>query len=186
MCRSVPQIEAARTRTSTSSAPIAGMATDSSCAPRSGRTLRRAFIVVVGMEKPRDELAGLSAGRRQLWDVSTRAIASKAATKTDDEPAGVPLQSARLIGAEPDLTPTEAFLGLRTAAARDPHRLPAGLLGGQRHRAVRAARLLRPEHRAGHLPPSATALHRDAGRRPDRILRRRSEEHTSELSHHSI
>src|SRR6266852_8568651 len=47
MCRSVPQIDAARTRTSTSSGPIVGMGTFSSCAPCCGSVLRNAFIVAV-------------------------------------------------------------------------------------------------------------------------------------------
>src|SRR5262245_26231135 len=46
MWRSVPQMEAARTRTRTSVGPIAGMGMDASSAPRAGRVLRRAFIVV--------------------------------------------------------------------------------------------------------------------------------------------
>src|SRR5262249_43023286 len=49
MCRSVPQMDAARTRTSTSVGPGAGMLTDSRSAPRCGRILRKAFIVGVGI-----------------------------------------------------------------------------------------------------------------------------------------
>src|SRR2546426_7269316 len=64
MCKSVPQIEAARTRTSTSFGPIVGMETASSCAPRSGRIFRKAFIVAVGIRKPCDEPAEHSGGRR--------------------------------------------------------------------------------------------------------------------------
>jgi threonine dehydratase len=46
MCRSVPQIEAVLTRTSTSVGPIAGTATESICSPLVGRVFRNAFIVV--------------------------------------------------------------------------------------------------------------------------------------------
>src|SRR6266702_2930081 len=45
MCRSVPQIEAAFTRTSASVGPIAGTATVSICKPRAGCIFRNAFIV---------------------------------------------------------------------------------------------------------------------------------------------
>src|SRR2546426_12582518 len=41
MCKSVPQIEAARTRTSTSFGPILGMETASSCAPARGASSAR-------------------------------------------------------------------------------------------------------------------------------------------------
>src|SRR5713101_6629427 len=75
MCRSVPQIEAARTRTSTSVGPIVGTGTASSCAPCSGRILRRAFIVAVGIR-------GL--GGRQDRDVNIRPTGPEAASKTDD------------------------------------------------------------------------------------------------------
>src|SRR6266849_1408888 len=75
MCRSVPQIEAARTRTSTSVGPIVGTGTASSCAPCSGRILRRAFIVAVGIR---------SLGRRQDRDVNIRPTGPEAALKTDD------------------------------------------------------------------------------------------------------
>src|SRR5690348_9655414 len=47
MCRSVPQMEAAFTRTSTSVGPIPGTATESICKPRAGCIFRNAFIVVV-------------------------------------------------------------------------------------------------------------------------------------------
>src|SRR5574337_1198830 len=53
MCRSVPQIEAARTRTSTSAGPIVGTETASRSAPRAGRAFRRAFMVVVGIKRLR-------------------------------------------------------------------------------------------------------------------------------------
>src|SRR5215472_4372866 len=46
MCRSVPQIDAAFTRTSTSVGPTAGTATVSICNPRAGCIFRNAFIVV--------------------------------------------------------------------------------------------------------------------------------------------
>src|SRR4029077_8860801 len=52
MWRSVPQMEAARTRTRTSSGAIVGMGTVSSCAPSCGRILRSAFIVAVGIRDP--------------------------------------------------------------------------------------------------------------------------------------
>src|ERR1700680_2147284 len=52
MWRSVPQIEAARTRPRTSSRAIVGMGTVSSCAPSCGRILRSAFIVAVGIRNP--------------------------------------------------------------------------------------------------------------------------------------
>src|SRR5580704_7249098 len=47
MCRSVPQMEAERTRTSTSFGPIVGTGTVSSAAPRSARGFRNACIVAV-------------------------------------------------------------------------------------------------------------------------------------------
>src|SRR6185312_11655253 len=45
ICRSVPQIDAVRTRTSTSVGPIAGTTVFSSESPRAACTLRKAFIV---------------------------------------------------------------------------------------------------------------------------------------------
>src|SRR5689334_4243743 len=45
MCRSVPQIEAVLTRTSTSVGPIKGTPTVSICKPFAARTFRNAFIV---------------------------------------------------------------------------------------------------------------------------------------------
>jgi hypothetical protein len=45
MCKSVPQIEAVFTRTSTSVGPIKGTATVSICKPREARNFRNAFIV---------------------------------------------------------------------------------------------------------------------------------------------
>src|ERR1039458_7183316 len=47
MCKSVPQMEAARTRTSTSFGPIVGTGTFSRAAPRSGRGFLTACIVAV-------------------------------------------------------------------------------------------------------------------------------------------
>src|ERR1017187_990967 len=47
MCKSVPQMEAARTRTSTSFGPIVGTGTFSRAAPRSGRGFLSACIVAV-------------------------------------------------------------------------------------------------------------------------------------------
>jgi hypothetical protein len=44
MCKSVPQIEAARTRTSTSVGPNAGVVAISSESPRAARIFRNAFI----------------------------------------------------------------------------------------------------------------------------------------------
>src|SRR5215472_18698859 len=67
MCKSVPQIEAARTRTSTSVGPIVGTPTDSSCAPRCGRILRRAFIVEDDIR-----MFGAQTASRQTADVNTR------------------------------------------------------------------------------------------------------------------
>src|SRR5438309_1317304 len=81
MCKSVPQIEAARTRTSTSFGPIVGMETASSCAPRSGRIFRKAFIVAVGIRKPCDEPVEPSGGRGRKSDVNTRHTTPEAATK---------------------------------------------------------------------------------------------------------
>src|SRR6266403_5136773 len=46
MCKSVPQIEAVFTRTSTSAGPIAGTATVSICRPFEARIFRNAFMVV--------------------------------------------------------------------------------------------------------------------------------------------
>src|SRR5579864_2238541 len=45
MCRSVPQIDAVRTRTSTSAGPIEGTGALSSESPRAACILRKAFIV---------------------------------------------------------------------------------------------------------------------------------------------
>src|SRR2546425_8791609 len=84
MCKSVPQIEAARTRTSTSFGPILGMETASSCAPRSGRIFRKAFIVAVGIRKPCDEPVEPSGGRGRKSDVNTRHTTPEAATKPGD------------------------------------------------------------------------------------------------------
>src|SRR5216117_3290331 len=53
MCRSVPQIEAAFTRTSTSVDPISGTATVSICKPRVGCIFRNAFIVAAIYSGPR-------------------------------------------------------------------------------------------------------------------------------------
>src|SRR6266568_6107646 len=53
MCRSVPQIEAAFTRTSTSVGPIAGIATVSICKPFAGCIFRNAFIVAAIYTGPR-------------------------------------------------------------------------------------------------------------------------------------
>src|SRR5258708_2245519 len=50
MCRSVPQIEAARTRTSTSAGPTVGIFAISNERPRAGCILRKAFIVVGMLE----------------------------------------------------------------------------------------------------------------------------------------
>src|SRR5208282_857133 len=80
MCRSVPQIEAARTRTSASVGPIAGTATDSSSAPRCGRTLRRAFIVAAGMLSAADYLPSNVSTR--CGDAKTCAVASERRGKT--------------------------------------------------------------------------------------------------------
>jgi len=49
MCKSVPQIDAVRTRTSTSAAPIEGTGAFSNESPRAACILRKAFIVD-GME----------------------------------------------------------------------------------------------------------------------------------------
>src|SRR5438270_14070582 len=53
MCRSVPQIDAAFTRTSTSVGPIAGTATVSICKPRAGCIFRNAFMVDAIYSGPR-------------------------------------------------------------------------------------------------------------------------------------
>src|SRR5260370_33555225 len=45
MCRSVPQIDAVRTRTSTSAGPIDGTGAFSNERPRAGCILRKAFII---------------------------------------------------------------------------------------------------------------------------------------------
>jgi hypothetical protein len=45
MCKSVPQIEAVRTRTSTSAGPIDGTGAFSKESPRAACILRKAFIV---------------------------------------------------------------------------------------------------------------------------------------------
>jgi hypothetical protein len=50
MCKSVPQIDAVRTRTSTSVGPIAGTLAVSKESPRAGCILRNAFMVVVIVE----------------------------------------------------------------------------------------------------------------------------------------
>src|SRR5580658_1298279 len=81
MCRSVPQIEAARTRTSASVGPIAGTATDSSSAPRCGRTLRRAFIVAAGMLSVADYLPS---------NVSTRCGRSETCAVASERPGKTP------------------------------------------------------------------------------------------------
>src|SRR5580700_5780216 len=49
MCKSVPQMEAARTRTRISLGPNAGTLTDSMSMPAAGRSLRSACIVVEGI-----------------------------------------------------------------------------------------------------------------------------------------
>src|SRR5580658_4047886 len=49
MCKSVPQMEAARTRTRISLGPNSGTATDSMSIPAAGRSLRNACIVVEGI-----------------------------------------------------------------------------------------------------------------------------------------
>src|SRR5208282_2906024 len=49
MCRSVPQMDAARTRTRTSPGRAAGTSTLSICAPGSGRGFRRACILAMGI-----------------------------------------------------------------------------------------------------------------------------------------
>jgi hypothetical protein len=50
MCKSVPQIDAVRTRTNTSAGPIDGTGAFSNESPRAGCILRKALIVD-GMEK---------------------------------------------------------------------------------------------------------------------------------------
>src|SRR5271168_4539793 len=56
MCKSVPQMEAARTRTRISLGPNSGTATDSTSIPAAGRSLRSACIVVEGIGIwPREE-----------------------------------------------------------------------------------------------------------------------------------
>src|SRR5580704_15159246 len=50
MCRSVPQIEAARTRTRTSAGPTVGIFAVSNERPRAGCIFRKAFIVVGMLE----------------------------------------------------------------------------------------------------------------------------------------
>src|SRR5690349_1747358 len=67
MCKSVPQIEAALTRTSTSVGPIAGTATVSICRPRVGCIFRNAFIVVVILSA-----LDKSSRRTPQFDASTR------------------------------------------------------------------------------------------------------------------
>src|SRR5713101_1951912 len=126
MCRSVPQMEAARTRTSTSWGLIVGMEMDSSCAPRSGRTLRKAFMVVVGIKVSRAWRARCSR------DVSTPVVSPETRTKYDPLAPNVPLQfpPGTRVSAE------ESSRELPTAPAGDPRRLRAGLLGGQYQRIV--------------------------------------------------
>jgi hypothetical protein len=53
MCKSVPQIEAVFTRTSTSVGPINGTATVSICKPLEARIFRNAFIVAAIYFVPR-------------------------------------------------------------------------------------------------------------------------------------
>src|SRR2546426_11473754 len=101
MCKSVPQIEAARTRTSTSFGPILGMETASSCAPRSGRIFRKAFIVAVGIRKPCDEPVEPSGGRGRKSDVNTRHTTPEAATKPGDAQARFRYNRPRL-GSSPN------------------------------------------------------------------------------------
>src|SRR5277367_2300895 len=86
MWRSVPQIEAARTLTNTSIGPGVGTGTDSKCAPRSGRILRKAFIVGVGIVW---EAVNVT---RQNCKFSTRGNERK----IGDAEAQLPLQSRRL------------------------------------------------------------------------------------------
>src|SRR3989442_13410092 len=101
MCKSVPQIEAARTRTSTSFGPIVGMETASSCAPRAGRIFRKAFIVAVGIRKPCDEPVEPSGGRGRKSDVNTRHTTPEAATKPGDAQARFRYNRPRL-GSSPN------------------------------------------------------------------------------------
>src|SRR5271155_825553 len=86
MWRSVPQIEAARTLTNTSMGPGVGTGTDSRCAPGSGRILRRAFIMEVGI------VYRAVNGTRQNCKFSTRGNERKIGTAG----ASPPLQSRRL------------------------------------------------------------------------------------------
>src|SRR5688572_1904865 len=97
MWRSVPQIDAAWTRTRTSPSPGSGTAMSTSSAPRASAVLRSANIVVIAASLPagaelhaaQDGCAGTVAGR----------LPSKAATPTDgghaDAPHEVPVPAPR-------------------------------------------------------------------------------------------
>src|SRR2546425_5636615 len=170
MCKSVPQIEAARTRTSTSFGPIVGMETASSCAPRSGRIFRKAFIVAVGIRKPCDEPVEPSGGRGRKSDVNTRHTTPEAATKPGDAQARFRYNRPRL-GSSPNRVrpirgntqespclferrvaklrlgatlgrPQGGLSEFCAAPARDSRWLSASFLGGPHHLAVRAAVVL--------------------------------------------
>src|SRR6266852_7527031 len=78
MCKSVPQMEAVRTRTSTSAGPIEGTGAFSNERPRAGCILRKAFIVE-GIEKQRLEGAIAMVAHRRDTGTSGQNVSGRGA-----------------------------------------------------------------------------------------------------------